>query len=254
MPRVLLIEDSATQAASFKMMLEAEGFDVEHADSLQAGLERLRQGGIDALLLDLTLPDSEGLQTLLTARAQHAKMPIVVLTHIDDEDLAATTLQRGAQDYLVKGEVNQSWLARSIQHAIARMRPRTAGTAAAKPEALVQTEKNGDATLATIQTRRLLDAQQIGLLNDQLGRLLKSGCRKLAISLAEVEYVSNGAMSVLIGLRRRMLDQGGQLCLCQLKPAVYDQLTVRKFHKLFDIHDSTDAALQSLSLPDATGS
>jgi len=250
MPRVLLIEDSPTQAAGFKMMLEADGLEVEHADALQVGLERLRQGGIDALLLDLTLPDSEGLQTLLTARSQNAKLPIVVLTHIDDEDLAATTLQRGAQDYLVKGEVNQSWLVRSIQHAITRMRPKTVD-AAAKAEALVQVVKDADVTIAKVNTRRLLDAQQIALLNDHLSRLLKGGCRKLVISLANVEYVSNGAMSILVGLRRRMLDQGGRLCLCELNPGVYDQLTVRKFHKLFDIHEGSGAAVQSLQTADS---
>ena len=104
------------------MMLTSAGLEVETSNTLAAGLERLQRGGIDTLLLDLNLPDSEGLETFRTASANAGRTPIVVLTHVDDEELAATTLQQGAQDYLVKGEVNQNWLIRSIQHAIARGR------------------------------------------------------------------------------------------------------------------------------------
>lgn len=87
---------------------------------LSAGLERLQRGGVDSLLLDLNLPDSEGLETFRTASANARRTPMVVLTHVDDESLAATTLQQGAQDYLVKREVNQNWPSRSIQNAISR--------------------------------------------------------------------------------------------------------------------------------------
>src|ERR671923_175453 len=67
MSRILLIEDSATQAAQFVMMLQSAGFEVETADTLTAGLKRVKLGGIDSLLLDLNLPDSEGLATFQTA-------------------------------------------------------------------------------------------------------------------------------------------------------------------------------------------
>ena len=116
--RILIIEDSPTQAKRFALMLESAGLEVECSERLDEGLRRIRRGGIDALLLDLTLPDSEGLQTFMTARSQAAGTPLVVLTNLDDESVAATALQQGAADYLIKSEVNQNWLVRSIQHAI----------------------------------------------------------------------------------------------------------------------------------------
>ena len=68
MPRILIIEDSPTQALRFAAMLEDKGFEVEKSEELATGLNRIKKGGIDALLLDLTLPDSQGLETFYSAR------------------------------------------------------------------------------------------------------------------------------------------------------------------------------------------
>lgn len=122
---VLLIEDSPDDATLIlEMLAEANGpgFRVERVDCLWDGLERLAQNGIDFLLLDLSLPDSVGLPTFLAARTQAHGVPIVVLTGLDDETVAATTIHAGAQDYLIKGEVSGSLIARSIRHAIERHR------------------------------------------------------------------------------------------------------------------------------------
>jgi anti-anti-sigma factor len=254
MPRVLLIEDSATQAAQFAMMLKSAGFDVEISGTLSAGLERLQRGGIDTLLLDLNLPDSEGIETFRTASANAGRTPIVLLTHVDDESLAATTLQQGAQDYLVKGEVNQSWLSRAIQNAIARGRSEPGKSPGRetidvnlKPETVVQIETRDDVTIASINEKQLLDARVIGELSDYLVRRIAAGCRKLVIGFAQVEYVSNGAIGVLLVLRRRILTQNGKLCLCELRDGVAEQFTARQFHRLFDIYSTTDAAIVSLA-------
>ena len=124
---ILLIEDMPDDAQLVRDALEASKsvlFRLEHVDHLAAGLERLSQGGIDLVLLDLTLPDSEGLRTLIQVHDRAGRVPIVILTALDDEDLAIEALQRGAEDYLVKGhiQVYRDLLGRSVRHAIERKR------------------------------------------------------------------------------------------------------------------------------------
>jgi glutamate dehydrogenase (NAD(P)+) len=125
--RILVIEDSPTQAVLFASILETAGFQVEQAGRLSAGLERLAAGGIDAVLLDLTLPDSEGLETFYRVRSQTQgpAIPIVILTGTDDVKLGAKAVEAGAQDYLVKGQLTPAALTRSLHYAIERAWART---------------------------------------------------------------------------------------------------------------------------------
>jgi diguanylate cyclase (GGDEF)-like protein len=89
---------------------------------LAAALERLSQGGIDAVLLDLMLADSEGPVTFERASAVAPDVPIVILTDVDDQSVAVSALQGGAQDYLVRSEVTPEMVARSVRYAIERHR------------------------------------------------------------------------------------------------------------------------------------
>ncbi len=125
--RVLLVEDSATEARLVQGILaqaapHAGHFSVEWTDSLSASLERLDQGGFDAVLLDLVLPDSQGLDTFLRLREHAPRLPIIVLSGLDDEGLAVEAVRRGAQDYLVKGQADSRLLTRSIRYAVERSR------------------------------------------------------------------------------------------------------------------------------------
>ena len=100
--------------------------EIEWVSELAPALERLTQGGIDAVLLDLMLPDSEGMVTFERTWAFAPNVPIVVMTSLDDEDLALATVQGGAQDYLVKGEVYPRMMVKAIRYAIERHRVRSA--------------------------------------------------------------------------------------------------------------------------------
>ncbi|MGA9347444.1 MAG: ATP-binding protein [Anaerolineae bacterium] len=123
--KILLIEDNPGDARLIREMLpEVRGaaFDVEWADRLSTGLEYLAGGGIDVVLLDLSLPDSRGLGTFARTHAQAPQVPIIVLSGLDDEGLAVKAVREGAQDYLVKGQMDSDLLVRSMRYAIERKR------------------------------------------------------------------------------------------------------------------------------------
>jgi len=121
--RILLIEDNPGDIRLIREMLGEVGtvsFNLKWADQLSRGLERLAKGGIDVLLLDLSLPDSHGFDTFTKAHTQVPEVPIVVLTDLNDETVGIRAMQEGAQDYLVKGQVDKNLLVRSIRYAVER--------------------------------------------------------------------------------------------------------------------------------------
>ncbi len=123
--RVLLLEDNPGDALLFRTMLSASvkrPFKIEHVTRLSAALDYLKDEEVDIALLDLSLPDSQGLETFHTAHDQAPRIPIVVLSGSGSEEIAVKAVQAGAQDYLVKGEINDRTLARSIRYAIERAR------------------------------------------------------------------------------------------------------------------------------------
>ena len=123
--RTLLIEDSPVYAQVIQRLLSESPevpFDLDWADGLARGLQRLHAEPPDLVLLDLNLPDSRGLDTFNTIRANAPAVPIVVLTVLDDRELALKVVRGGAQDYLVKGQIDNRTLLRSIQYALIRHR------------------------------------------------------------------------------------------------------------------------------------
>ena len=120
---ILLIEDNPGDRRLIHEMLAEAGnvaFDVQYADRLQAAMEYLGQNGVEVILLDLGLPDSQGLETLRKVYAQASEMPIVVLTGLNDEMVGVQAINEGAQDYLIKGQVDTQLLRRTIRYAIER--------------------------------------------------------------------------------------------------------------------------------------
>src|SRR5438132_7583536 len=99
---LLLIEDSPDDALLIREFLadaRQAKFEVEHADRLSAGLARLAAGEFDAVLLDLALPDSHGLDTFRTVQKAAPAVPVVVLSGFEDDAASLTAVQEGAQDY-----------------------------------------------------------------------------------------------------------------------------------------------------------
>ncbi|MBV9774071.1 MAG: response regulator [Gemmatimonadetes bacterium] len=123
--RILLVEDNPGDARLLRETLrEAESFPFEltHVTRLGEGEERLAEGGTEVVLLDLSLPDAHGMETVTRTLRAAPDVPIVVLTGLSDETVAVNAVQAGAQDYLVKGQVDSTLLVRSIRYAMERKR------------------------------------------------------------------------------------------------------------------------------------
>ena len=122
---ILLIEDNPAHVRLIKEMCldcETVDMDLQWETCIALGLARLRKGGVIGVLLDLNLPDSQGIETLTRVDSEFPEIPIVVLTGQEDEAMAVEAVKRGAQDYLIKGVVDRNQLVRSIRYAIERKR------------------------------------------------------------------------------------------------------------------------------------
>jgi PAS domain S-box-containing protein len=123
--RILLVEDDDVAALLLQKTLEHSlhcVFELSRADCLCAALREVAEGGVDLILLDLGLPDSNGLDTFVRMHSGATRVPIIVLSGLDDETLATLAVQQGAQDYIFKGQQDGDILARAIRYAIERSR------------------------------------------------------------------------------------------------------------------------------------
>jgi PAS domain S-box-containing protein len=123
--KVLLVEDNPGDVLLLQEFLQDVTptiVELKPVEQLDAAFSYLAQENFDVMLLDLSLPDSQGLETFIKAHNQVKSIPIIVLTGIADENLALRAMQEGAQDYLVKGQVTGDLLVRSMRYAIERQR------------------------------------------------------------------------------------------------------------------------------------
>jgi diguanylate cyclase (GGDEF)-like protein len=128
-PRIVLIEDNPGDAVLVREMLRASwpgDFAFEHFDRIAAAREHLLMEEATCILLDLSLPDAHGLEAVDRVQAFAPDVPIVVLSGLDDEDMAVRAVQGGAQDYLIKGRVDDHLVSRSVRYAIERKRAEVA--------------------------------------------------------------------------------------------------------------------------------
>ncbi|MBN1691744.1 MAG: response regulator [Dehalococcoidia bacterium] len=120
---LLIVEDNPADARLVRKLLkETPGIDCrdKYAVNLADGLELLRHDNISVVLLDLNLPDCQGIDTLMTLKNEHVHTPVVVMTDPDDEKTTLEALKMGAQDYLVKGRIDGHVLLRAMRYAIGR--------------------------------------------------------------------------------------------------------------------------------------
>ncbi len=149
--KVLLVEDNPGDARLIREMLaeaSGEAFRLEHVERLQEATARLAADGVDIVLLDLSLPDTTGLETVRRALEKAGDVPLVVLTGLPDEAQARQAVHEGAQDYLVKGQVNGDLLRRSLRYAVER--GRVEAELRRRAEALAEADRRKDEFLAML--------------------------------------------------------------------------------------------------------
>ncbi len=232
--RVLLIEDNPGDARLIREML-AEGADakfiLETADCFSAGLTRLAQGDIAVVLLDLALPDSQGADTFARMHAHAPRVPVVVLTGLEDETLGIALVESGAQDYLVKGQVTVPLLARAIRYAIERQRAE---------EALRESEE---------RYRTLIEQASDGIfLADGEGRYIEvnsAGCRLLGYTREEILQKTIRELTKIVPTQPLQLDE-----LRQGKTLLTEREMIRKDGTLVSVEISAkqlpDGRLQGI--------
>ncbi|MHC4519966.1 MAG: PAS domain S-box protein, partial [Planctomycetota bacterium] len=123
--RLLLVEDDIVDRKMLERLLaqsSLKAYDVDYAECLSMAIDMLRECSFDVVLLDLGLPDSGGMESVIGLRACAPNVPIIVLSGLDDERTATSAVQKGVQDYLIKGEVDSTLLVRAIRYALERKR------------------------------------------------------------------------------------------------------------------------------------
>jgi len=122
---ILLFEDNPGDANLIEEMLEEFAdfpYELKNVETLKEGIKLLKEHQFNVILLDLRLPDSDGIETFLDIHAMNSRIPIIILTGIHDEKTGIDAVKKGAQDYLVKGQVDGRLLNRSIRYSIERKR------------------------------------------------------------------------------------------------------------------------------------
>ena len=204
--RILIIEDNFKDVRLIQEMLKeipSFSFEFKHVERLDEGLKCITNDKFDVLLLDLNLPDSSGIETFIKAYKNAPHLPIVILSGAADEEAAVDAVHEGAQDYLMKGEVDGRLLARSIFYAIERkqieeelvkhrdhleelVEKRTLGLKEANKQLIIEINERKQ---AEEEIRGSLEEKKI-LLDEIQSRIQNS--LQTIISITDSEYFQNG--------------------------------------------------------------
>ncbi len=165
--KILLVEDNPGDARLIRAALHENSypngkFELVHVDRFSEALRLLKQGLFDLVLLDLMLPDSSGVESVTRVKEVAPSLPIVVMSGLDDEAVAIKTMRCGAQDYLIKGQVDTAMLARALRYAIERK----------KIEAQIQQLRDREAVLREINVALTSTLDLNSVLNVLLDKIL----------------------------------------------------------------------------------
>jgi diguanylate cyclase (GGDEF)-like protein len=221
---VLIVEDDEDDALLVRELLlyaQYDTFTVVVADRLANALEQLAARRFDLILLDLSLPDSHGLDTLSQVRLQTADIPIIVFTGHDDDLIGVQAVKAGAQDYMVKGEVTRRVLVRAIRYAIERNRMQLALRDASWVDDLTGLYNRRGFMALAAQHYKLVQRMKKGLLllyvdldglksiNDRHGHLAGDDLLRTAASMLQKTFRSSDVVARIGGDEFAVLVLGG---------------------------------------------
>jgi signal transduction histidine kinase len=197
--KLLLVEDNPGDARLLRELLRESGigdYTVIAASTLREAMDRLAEEAVDVVLLDLSLPDSTGLSTVRRTLTCAPETPIIVLTGLDDETIAVQAVQAGAQDYLVKGNIDGRLLLRAIRYAVERK--------VLEIERLRALEREQEARSAAEAAVRARD-EVMGIVSHDLGNSLSAvglQCMVLERSAQDLPDVARRTTTI-----RQLVDQ-----------------------------------------------
>jgi PAS domain S-box-containing protein/putative nucleotidyltransferase with HDIG domain len=240
--RVLCVEDHAQAARVIKEMLLAAGeprFDVVMASTLAQGIETVRKGGIDVVLLDLGLPDSRGMRTFDDMHAAAAGIPVVILTAHDDDMIAAAAIRGGAQDYLVKGMFDVAGLAHAVRRAVQRgqqdgdeferismeldiSEARFRDMIEKNADAIVIVDGRGVIRYANAAAEELFGRDRAGLVGEEFGFPLEAGERN------EIKIIRKGPEPATAEMRVVDMEWQGRKCHLATLRDVTERINARE--------------------------
>ncbi len=239
--KILLIEDDAEYAslvqALLRLMWDTPSV-LEHADSLSRGLELLVRDDFDIVLLDLTLPDCHGFSTFASVRAAASEVPIIILSGTSDRTLALKAVREGAQDYLVKGQIEGDLLIRSIRYALERQRAERALRETEERYRCLFNNNHMIMLLIDSKTQEIVDANPAATSFYGYEREALIGKSMSDISLPSADPVTIGEIRLRPGFHSRHLLASGEV----REVEVYSSpIRVRDRELLYLIvHDVTD--------------
>lgn len=237
MLQILLIEDNEDDVFLIKEYFsknnESLSWQITHVNEISEAISVLSKGGIDLILLDLFLADSRGIESFYQLQSRFSRIPMVVMTSLDDESVAVEAVRHGAQDYLVKGQINPTLLSRVVRYAIERQKIRSdLAEANVRLEQLALVDpltgllnRRGLQQVLSFEIPRssVEDAESLALLidmdnfkqiNDTLGHavgdvILKEISRKFKASLRANDYAARiGGDEFMILLPKTRLAEG----------------------------------------------
>ncbi len=242
--RVLLIEDNPGDARLIREMLADVGgpaaFQLDWRDRLATGMERLADGGVDVVLLDLALPDSGAEDTFTTISGAARSVPIVVLTLLEDDDKAVKAVQGGAQDYLVKAELDGNFLKQSIRYAIERGRLK------------VQLE-----FLNAALQQRMQDLRTTTVSKAYVDNIIESMAETLVVISPDgvIQRVNRAGLNLLGYERNELIDQPGGIVFEDRDDVFFleaDRRERRHFFKRMGLNDMIRSVETNLVAKDGT--
>ena len=265
--RVLLVEDGRKDARLIQTMLGAVtsvAFEVEYVDRLSGALKSLDQGDIDVVLLDLSLPDSQGLDTFTKIQAKAPNVPAVVMTGLDDELVATKAVKKGAQDYLIKGQVDQGLLARSLMYAIERQQAQE--ELRRSEEKLRQTVEKLRVSQEALSTPvvqiwdKVLALPLIGVIDDErakqimeilLNKIVDTRSEMIIVDVTAVASIDTHVANHLIQTIESVSLLGARCILTGIQPQIAQTMTnlgldMSKIAVKRDMQDGLKWALQNL--------
>jgi diguanylate cyclase (GGDEF)-like protein/PAS domain S-box-containing protein len=198
---LLLVEDNPGDTRLLREMFNEHGSDgteLTQVGCMSDAEKHLEHGAVDIIVLDLGLPDAHGLEALRRARAAAPRVPLVVLTALDDESVAAQALQEGAQDYLIKGQIEPRGLFRALRYAIERKvmedalfveKERAQVTLNSICDAVICTDVSGNITFLNLAAEKMAGwsrQEAAGRLMSEVFRILDATSRETAPNPIEI--------------------------------------------------------------------